>query len=292
MSDISHIDGQSVRLKRETMGLAMADLATLACLSVKQIKQIEEGGTSAFYSENVKLTAARKVAALLHMTEDQLFGQVPAEVAQVSVTQDEVFLPVDNAPLAGVLTAGDANPEPAQAPLMRSEALHILAQPPEDLETQQAAAPEQQDAAPEHGSSVHPVLEQDIKPELESAGKPSEESAQEASTPEAGSNYILKIFALFILAIALAALLRPKTVEDKAETTNQESAAPAPTPMPVPGATNDNQSGAATETQPAVANSPVANSPVLPAAATTEKPAVPATTSPAAGEAVNSTTGK
>ena len=88
MSDISHIDGQSVRLKRETMGWAMTDLATLACLSVKQIKQIEEGGTSAFYSENVKLTAARKVAALLQMSEDQLFGQVPPVVAQAaSVTQ-------------------------------------------------------------------------------------------------------------------------------------------------------------------------------------------------------------
>ena len=79
MSDISQIDGQSVRLKRESMGWAVTDMATLACLSVKQIKQIEEGGTSAFYSESVKLTAARKVAALLDMSDAQLFGQNTAE---------------------------------------------------------------------------------------------------------------------------------------------------------------------------------------------------------------------
>ena len=124
MSDISHIDGQSVRLKRETMGWAMTDLATLACLSVKQIKQIEEGGTSAFYSENVKLTAARKVAALLQMSEDQLFGQVPPVIAQSTPASDAPFEPLENASLAGVLTAPDATPQTALAPLMRSETLH------------------------------------------------------------------------------------------------------------------------------------------------------------------------
>ena len=72
MSDISQIDGQTVRRKREALGLAVSDVATTACLSTKQIKQIEEGGMTAFYSENVKLTAARKVAALLGMTEAQL----------------------------------------------------------------------------------------------------------------------------------------------------------------------------------------------------------------------------
>ena len=65
MSDISQIDGQTVRRKREALGLAVSDVATTACLSTKQIKQIEEGGMTAFYSENVKLTAARKVVASL-----------------------------------------------------------------------------------------------------------------------------------------------------------------------------------------------------------------------------------
>ena len=74
MSDISQIDGQSVRLKRESLGWAISDLATMACLSTKQIKQIEEGGMTAFYSESVKLTAARKVAGLLQMSETQVIN--------------------------------------------------------------------------------------------------------------------------------------------------------------------------------------------------------------------------
>jgi len=80
MSDVSQIDGQSVRRKRESLGWAVTDMATMACLSSKQIRQIEEGGLAAFYSENVKLTAARKVAGLLQMTDAELFGQVAPQV--------------------------------------------------------------------------------------------------------------------------------------------------------------------------------------------------------------------
>jgi len=295
MSDISHIDGQSVRLKRETMGWAMTDLATLACLSVKQIKQIEEGGTSAFYSENVKLTAARKVAALLQMSEDQLFGQVPPVVAQAASASDIPFEPIENAALAGVLAAPDATTEAAHAPLMRSEALHFLAQPPEDLEV----AAQDDNATLEQELPAQPAAATDaeLTPLVESTDKLPPSSETENATPASGSNYILKIAVLFILAIAAAALMRPKAVDDKADTANQESTPPVPAPMPDPGAANDNQSGASVEAQPAAANAPVANSPVLPAAATSEKPAAekpaPAVTaSPTAGEAATSSNGK
>ncbi len=306
MSDISHIDGQSVRLKRETMGWAMTDLATLACLSVKQIKQIEEGGTSAFYSENVKLTAARKVAALLQMSEDQLFGQVPPVIAQPTSASDAPFEPVENASQAGVLTAPDATPETAHAPLMRSEALHFLAQPPEDLEVSQAAA-EQDVAANAHEQPVQPAaVEAVLIPVDESTDMQSPASEVDNATPGAGSNYVLKIAVLFILAIAVAAWMRPKALDDKADAANQESASPVPTPMPVPGAANDSPTGGpAAEIQPAAPNTaaaaantaPVANSPVLPAAASSEKPAAekpaPAVTgSPTSGEAATSTSGK
>lgn len=302
MSDISHIDGQSVRLKRETMGWAMTDLATLACLSVKQIKQIEEGGTSAFYSESVKLTAARKVAGLLQMTEDELFGQVPAAVAQAASVPDLAFEPVEHAPLAGVLADRETAPEAMHAPLMRSEALHILAQPPEDLETSQAAA-EHQDAPTEQTALVQQEVETEIAPAVEATDNNAAATEAESASPASGGNYLIKIVALFILAIAVAAVLRPKAGDDKAETANQESPAPVPAPMPVPGAANDNQtSGAATEAQTAApntptANAPVANSPSIPAAATAEKPVAekPATAvnaTPAAGDTATSTNGK
>lgn len=311
MSDISHIDGQSVRLKRETMGWAMTDLATLACLSVKQIKQIEEGGTSAFYSENVKLTAARKVAALLQMSEDQLFGQVPPVIAQSTPASDAPFEPLENASLAGVLTAPDATPQTALAPLMRSETLHFLAQPPEDLEVTQAASEQEVVAIPQEQPVQPAALQAELTPVVESTDEQSPASEADNATPSSGSNYILKIAVLFILAIAVAAWMRPKVEDDKADTANQESASPVPAPMPVPGAANDNPTGGATaETQPAAPNTanaaansaPVANSPVLPAAATSEKPtaekpaaekpAPAVTASPTAGEAATSSNGK
>ena len=78
MSDVSQIDGSAVRLSREAQGWAINDLAARACLSVKQVRQIEEGGLSSFYSESVKLTAARKIAGLWQLSEAQLFGQVPS----------------------------------------------------------------------------------------------------------------------------------------------------------------------------------------------------------------------
>ena len=248
MSDISQIDGQSVRLKRETLGWAVTDMATLACLSVKQIKQIEEGGTSAFYSESVKLTAARKVAALLNMTDAQLFGQ------KTPVTVEPAFVPdTANASLA---QSAFANPESTaladtpHAALARSEALHELAQPPEHIDT----APLDSSA---HVSSHAEVSVQPAQAMVaeEASPNPSQASAQ----PAGNGGYMLKIFALFLVALAVAAFLRPKAGEDKPE---QETAAPPP--VQVPGA-NDNTPN--TSEQPAAANAAVASQP-----ATADKP--------------------
>ncbi len=44
-------------------------------MSTKQILQLEEGGTSSFYSVQVKLTAARRLADVLGVNQDQLFIQ-------------------------------------------------------------------------------------------------------------------------------------------------------------------------------------------------------------------------
>ena len=90
MSDVSQIDGNAVRLRRESLSLGLADVATRACLSVKQVRQIEEGGMTAFYSETVKLTAARKVAGLLSLPEAELFGQIqPHTEAHLDDSPDE-----------------------------------------------------------------------------------------------------------------------------------------------------------------------------------------------------------
>ena len=268
MSDISQIDGQAVRLQRETLGWATTDLATLACLSTKQIKQIEEGGISAFYSENVKLTAARKVAALLQMTEAQLFGQVAAAVLEtpVSITQE---LSQSVTETASIYSVPDKEPvvESHHASLSRSEALHFLAQPPEDID-----APHEP-VAVELPAEPMPVAADGVQAtKMQIAEQTSESAEQETGS----SNYMFKIFALFLVALAVAALLRPKAAEEKAEAANQESTAPAPPPMQLPGTISGNPPDAA-EVQPAVDAS-------VPAVAA-EKPAapfngsVPATTS-------------
>jgi len=259
MSDISQIDGHAVRLQRETLGWATTDLATLACLSSKQIKQIEEGGISAFYSENVKLTAARKVAALLQMTEAQLFGQVAAHVLETSAPfaqelSHSVAEPASN------YSVPDKEPvvESHHASLSRSEALHFLAQPPEDLD------------APHEPAAIKLSAEPMPKPAdvvQASHTQTAEQNAESAEQETGSSNYMFKIFALFLVALAVAALLRPKAAEEKAEAANQESVAPAPPPpMQAPGESLDNQTNAA-EAQPAVDTS-------VPAVAV-EKPAAP-----------------
>lgn len=202
MSDVSQIDGSVVRLRREAQGWAINDIAARACLSVKQVRQIEEGGLSSFYSENVKLTAAKKVAALLQLSEAQLFGQVPLYPPQA---QEESFLfepKTESFQMAEV----DAAPTPIASSgvhLSRSEPLHFLAQPPEvesTTEPQADETPKVQDAEMVLPSALPPLPEQTAKDDMAEPSSPS-------------SNYFLKILVLFLVAIAVAALLRPKTVE-------------------------------------------------------------------------------
>ena len=72
---------------RESLGLSTKDLSGMACLSVRQIEQIENGESSSFYGDQVKFTAAKKVAGLLKLTPEEAFdfsGVVqPIKVADV-----------------------------------------------------------------------------------------------------------------------------------------------------------------------------------------------------------------
>lgn len=224
MSDVSQIDGSVVRLRREAQGWAINDIAARACLSVKQIRQIEEGGLSSFYSENVKLTAAKKVAALLQLSEAQLFGQVPLYPPQA---QEESFLfePKTEAfPMAGVDAA--ATPMASSGVhLSRSEPLHFLAQPPDVEWTAESQTDET-------------LKLQDAEKVLASALPLQGAKDDMAETSSPSSNYFLKILVLFLVAIAVAALLRPKTVEPnpaapEAATGQSMTSAGGPSPVDV-----------------------------------------------------------
>jgi cytoskeleton protein RodZ len=105
--DDLYINGELLRLGREARGWVIGDMATRACMSVKQIRQLEEGGTSAFYSPAVKMTSAKKLAGILELSPEQVFnrpGTVEAgAVAAQAVLADEPHAD-DQPPVAEVAT--------------------------------------------------------------------------------------------------------------------------------------------------------------------------------------------
>ena len=276
MSDVSQIDGSAVRLCREAQGWAINDLAARACLSVKQVRQIEEGGLSSFYSESVKLTAARKIAGLLQLSEAQLFGQVPPVVAPMD---EETILFSSQSVSESVATslpaqayAAPADKTPAASSgvhLIRSEALHILAQPPE-VDLTSSPAPQAEEASPLDDRPQTPVQT--------SAAKESKAAA--ADEPSPSGNYFLKILVLFLVAIAVAALMRPKPVEPTAsspEASTGQSMTPPVTPAAGETAVPDTGTGTTIEAAPAGpagqadVKPPVAASDTSPAKAPSER---------------------
>lgn len=91
--DDHYINGELLRLGREARGWVIGDMATRACMSVKQIRQLEEGGTSAFYSPAVKMTSAKKLAGILDLPPEQVFtrpGSVEVETAPVDVAEPDL----------------------------------------------------------------------------------------------------------------------------------------------------------------------------------------------------------
>ena len=73
-----YIIGEKFKQARELQSLSQLNLAQKVCCSVLQIKQIEQGGISAFYTEAQKLRTAKKVATILGLTDEQAFlGTAP-----------------------------------------------------------------------------------------------------------------------------------------------------------------------------------------------------------------------
>lgn len=89
----STINGAALRLARESRGWTLSDMATRSCMSIRQIRQLEEGGSSSFYSVSVKLTAVKKVGTLLGLTQEQWFiapaVALSTETAVAMVSQAE-----------------------------------------------------------------------------------------------------------------------------------------------------------------------------------------------------------
>jgi cytoskeleton protein RodZ len=74
---------------RESLGLSTKDLSGMTCHSVRQIEQIENGESSSFYGDQVKFTAAKKVAGLLKLTPEEAFDFTGIAQAAKAVEVDE-----------------------------------------------------------------------------------------------------------------------------------------------------------------------------------------------------------
>lgn len=89
---IPEIHQEAFTKARTALGLSVADLAGKSCLSVRQIEQLENGEQSSFYGARVKFTAAKKVASILGLKDDQAFDCespiVVMEKAQSKSTSD------------------------------------------------------------------------------------------------------------------------------------------------------------------------------------------------------------
>ena len=172
-----YINGELLRLGREARGWVLGDMATRACMSVKQIRQLEEGGTSAFYSVAVKMTSAKKLAKILELPAEQVFSQpVPADAQE---------------------TVSDALPSVAED----APELHVP-------ETEQVEAGVETQAAPPTVPQIAP--EPELPPAAVAAPSP------KADEPKSKTS-LWMILGLFVAALAVAAYMQQQQEEISAE---------------------------------------------------------------------------
>jgi len=70
-NSFANILGDKIKEAREKAGFTQEDLAKQACLSSRQLEQIESGGDTCFYSEAIKLASARRIAKILGIAEEE-----------------------------------------------------------------------------------------------------------------------------------------------------------------------------------------------------------------------------
>lgn len=71
VESLPEIRGDVFKVTRERLSIRPEDLGARVCLSKKYILQLEAGGGSCFFSEEHKISVAKKVAKLLHLEEEQ-----------------------------------------------------------------------------------------------------------------------------------------------------------------------------------------------------------------------------
>jgi len=264
------INGALLRMRREELGWALADLATRACLSNKQVKQIEEGGTSSFYSDTVKMTAAKKIGGILGLPEQSVFVvEEPEVVLEEVTTQEETPSP----------TGDDVHADHSASDIDKTQAV-----------TAPSAAGHDSNAIQEDIASpaVKPYLK---SPSIETTViQKSTNSALDSEDKPKSKNSLWFIIALFVAALGLAAVMQQPASTPPAEPPPPIQVLPPEAADPAASAPSAAASGAMA-VAPVVAPAPAASS-VTSASATasgtapvsatpTARPAVATTPSPA-----------
>lgn len=121
-AEITHSDapsrdarGGQLRLLRTRQDMDPVWLATQACISVRQLYQLENGETSLFYSEGLRNQAGRRVAFLLGAQWDAL-AQLDQTTSAPAAVPDRVLRlvsgPAAATPLPGVGPSAPASTDP------------------------------------------------------------------------------------------------------------------------------------------------------------------------------------
>ena len=256
---------------REKCAMSVEELAHLACLSKKQIQQIENGQSSTFYSPTVKFTAAKKVAKLIQLDEKDAFDFGPqAElpfVQAADVIQNELTSTEQEPSL-------DLKKEATQKEATHKEAAQ--ASEGEPKETKQKAVSKKRKAEEESPAvsqpEAKPILVEAVKPE---ASMRARSGGREQKSTGKKWVWLLPVGALVLalvqfqpfLADQLDAVMgKPKPVEVAVVIAAPADAAPATPPAEPPASA---PVAATPQVAPAITPSPavaVAVSPACPSA--------------------------
>ena len=100
---LPEISGDVFKVARERLNIRPEDLGARACLSKKYILQLEAGGGSCFFSEEHKISVAKKVGKLLNLEEEQFL------IYPDGIKASQASLPFESYPESNDI--GDGVPE-------------------------------------------------------------------------------------------------------------------------------------------------------------------------------------
>jgi DNA-binding XRE family transcriptional regulator len=263
---------------REKCAMSDEQLALLACLSKKQIQQIENGQSNSFYSPAIKLVAARKVAKLIQLDEKDAFDFGPQ--AELALTQVDELTPGESSvaelqPLIDEVKVAEQSDTPKPvSPENAIEAVRPTQDEPNEVKKAVGKKRKSDLASPALSQpEAKPILVEALKPE---PSMRAHSGGREQKSAGKKWVWLLPVGALVLALVQFQPFLgdqldalmgKPKPVEVAAVTAAPVDVAP-PTPPAEPASA------------PAVATPQVAP-------AMTPSPAVAVTPSPAVAVAAN-----